>query len=115
MFIFKNKFELEEFDAVLDYLHKIYKLSMVARFKKMGQEFATQEARDDIMRIAQENPDLYELMASLVQSSIENEESKDDRKENIEIAHSIIKDSERNFFDRIKGMDRKVIENTLDD
>lgn len=115
MFIFKNKFELEEFDTVLDYLYKIYKLSMVARFKKMGQEFATQEARDDMMRIAQENPALYELMASLVQSSIENEESKDDGKEYIETAHSIIEDSERNFFDRIKGMDRKVIEDTLDD
>lgn len=115
MFILKGKIELEEFDAVLGYLHKIYKLSMVARFKKMGQEFATQEARDDMMRIAQKNPDLYELIASLVQSSIENEESKDDGKEHIEIANSVIKDSERNFFDRIKGMDRKVTEDTLDD
>ena len=35
--IFKNASELEEFEAVLSYMHRIYKLSILVRFKKWGK------------------------------------------------------------------------------
>lgn len=73
----------------------------------MGQESASQEGIDWCHQMARDNPDIAELMYAIIPSSAEEAE-----KDFIEIANSVIKDSERNFFDRIKRMQKIVSDNT---